>query len=136
MKFAFKNKKEARGIASTLRKVRKLIDAPEKWMKEDFKNHAETSFCVIGAVEHVNGPLELRTAEFLAANLPKGQNPKYQSIEQDVYSKYMENATKAGNLEEFLEDVYQYNDNDTRTHKQMMQYLDKCIAKAASQASA
>lgn len=141
MKFEFKSKKEARGIAANLRRIKKLIDTPEKWIKGEYEDHknvhdaltdTETeifSYCVIGAAREVAGPLELKTLFFLASMVPGGK--RFKALSDEQYNKSLRTNSDVGSV---MEDVYQYNDNRERTHKQMMAYLDRCIAKAATHA--
>lgn len=92
--------KNAKGILATTKKVRKLLTNPRRWIQGNYVENG--SYCLVGAINKVNGPFEGLTTPFLHANIPPGN---YMSLEG-------------------------FNDTKKTTHKKVLTFLDRCIAKA------
>lgn len=118
-----KTKKQQRGILSTLKKIRKFIEKPERWGKEDFEIHNEddtTSYCVIGASKQVDGPYEWEADKAIALSLSGAYKMKrYQ--EEELLN--MEEAD-----DDALEPVFFFNDDPKTKHRQVLALLDRAYS--------
>lgn len=98
----------ARGVLSTLRKVRKLLSNPKRWIQgsntEELAD-GTTGYCLLGATEKVDGPFEQAVVQSMA---------------------------------EFISDGYiaSFNDAPRRKHSQILKFLDKVIGKVEARKAA
>ncbi len=113
-----KTKKMQRGLLSMLKKIRKTIETPEKWLKKDFEEDGR--YCVIGAVQKVDGSLENEAAKAIALSL-QGEwalsaNKKVQLLKADI--DFVQDDA-------FMNSVYRFNDAEKTKHRQVLALLDR-----------
>ena len=116
-------------ISTILKRAKKLIEAPERWIKNHYakagngniivpNSRSAKCFCTVGAVAKVCGvsPREFDTPT-------RKTRPYNQAVEF------------LGELvgERYFHSVAIYNDIPRRTHEQVMKFMDKAIEKAEAQ---
>jgi len=109
-------------VAETLQRAKALIEDPSRWIKGAFakpnKNAADWfthgahpkagAWCMLGAVERVDGPFEVEAKRTLA---------------------------KAISGFEWIDGVSEYNDAPHRRHRDVLKKFDKAIALAEKEAT-
>lgn len=100
----FVSKAEKKGVLTTLGKIKKLLASPKRWMKDDWHNEEMTSFCLLGAKQHIDGDFEPQIAEL---------------FEFEAQSRGFDS-------------VPEYNDDERRIHKHIVGFLDKCYKRASN----
>ncbi len=113
-----KTKKMQRGLLSTLRKIRKTIETPEKWLKEDFEEDGR--YCVIGAVQKVDGSLENEAAKAIALSL-RGE----WALSANKKAKLLKTDIDSAQDDDFMDPVYSFNDAKDTKHRQVLALLDR-----------
>lgn len=135
--FFITTKKQAKGVISTLKKIRKTIQNPKHWIKGEEVAEAtvevldktgaitETKYlgydqyCLIGAKQHVDGQWENHAAAAIAYCLPKEYSPTKDSFTM------CDGEYEA--CDDFYGHITTYNDKKMRTHKQVLGLLDRAI---------
>lgn len=108
-----------KGILSTLKKIRKTIETPEKWMKGELNNR-EGAYCVLGAKNHVDGPYEDPTLVALVLSL----SPKFSS------GSLVEDIINCPNV--YCQGIADFNDAETIKHKHVLALLDRTSKNVAA----
>ena len=105
-------KGEVRAALTTLKGDRKLLSKPEAWTKGAFDD-GHGAYCLIGANHKVDGPGEVLAKEIMCYKLDGLLIDDYEGeviVEADI------------------DMVTSWNDAENRTHKQILKFLDRCIA--------
>lgn len=122
-------KTERVGVKKTLEKILAKLRNPKNWVQEklEIKNEetGEFQYCLIGAVQNVDGPYENLTQAYMLINPPKGW-------EFDLDSGISE-IVNGGKLSDFVneleEEITEFNDHGRTTHKEIITYLKQLIKK-------
>ena len=105
-------KGEVRAALTTLKGDRKLLSKPEAWTKGAFDD-GHGAYCLIGANHKVDGPGEVLAEEIMCYKL-----------DGLLINDYGGEVT----AEVDILVVTSWNDAENRTHKQILKFLDRCIA--------
>ena len=105
-------KGEVRAALTTLKGDRKLLSKPEAWTKGAFDD-GHGAYCLIGANHKVDGPGEVLAAEIMCYKL-----------DGLLINDYGGEVAVDANITI----VTSWNDAENRTHKQILKFLDQCIA--------
>lgn len=105
-------KGEVRAALTTLKGDRKLLSKPEAWTKGTFDD-GHGAYCLIGANHKVDGPGEVLAEKIMAYKL-----------DGLLINDYWDEVT----VEADILIVTSWNDAKNRTHKQILKFLDRCIA--------
>lgn len=109
--------KEAKAGVKTLKGMRKLLSKPEAWVQEDLGGPNAGHYCLLGALQEVNGP-----GEILA----------YRILEYGVEGEPV--AVENVDLEAIYDDggggdpIAEFNDASDTEHKDILKFLDKSIS--------
>ncbi len=116
---------QANAALKNLKGTRKLLSKPERWGKEGFEILKEEDdygevfeleqpkYCLIGAIDKIDGPGEVLAARILMYAL---SNPVLLDDESDEFD-----------VLEDTETVTAFNDNGATKHKDVLKLLDKSI---------
>ncbi len=108
-------------VADTVGKVYAAIQTRDKWTKGEYESPAYdeddnvvgTSFCLVGALNHIDGEYEEQATQALAAKILTKSDVQLR-IDEDAWDKYS------------LEDVViEFNDHKERTHRQVLSLLQR-----------
>lgn len=105
-------KGEVHAALTTLKGDRKLLSKPEAWTKGAFDD-GHGAYCLIGANHKVDGPGEVLAEKIMCYKLDGLLINDYEgevTVEADILI------------------VASWNDAENRTHKQILKFLDWCIA--------
>lgn len=124
-------KTERVGVKKTLEKILAKLRNPKNWVQEELeiKNEetGEFQYCLLGAVQNVDGPYENLTQAYMLMNPPKGW-------EFDLDNGISE-IVNGGNLSDFVnelgEEIAEFNDHRRTTHKEIITYLKQLIKKVS-----
>lgn len=131
-----KTKKQQKGILSTLKKIRKTIETPDKWIKgelEDTKydsddNEVGYGYCAVGAVNEVDGPFEDDTLRTLVLSL----TGKFALKDWKSYLSVVTEDDGLYDLGDFLEEaeerqgaIFDFNDDSSTKHSQVLALIDR-----------
>lgn len=114
----FKSEKKKSGTLKAFQKIRALLSDKNSWMKGDFEgertdkkgNVLNETYCLLGAVNHIDGPFEDVVKAVMVAQL----NPDEVESNEDAL-----------HYEE--EEVMSFNDATNRKHSEILNFLDNCI---------
>lgn len=112
----------AKAALKNIKGVKKLLKNENAWLKDEYITDDKTKFCLIGAVEEVDGPGEL-IADMIMQQVISGD---LVSIGTDYYSTKSE-ATYSDEHRE-IEHVQEFNDNDDTTFTDIHEFMDFCIS--------